>query len=184
MSEDSETEIINKTCHHCHKTYALTDDEFEIIFGYKSHDVPFNTCTKCRGKNRSKVKCDRCDMDVIEGEMTMHRTTEHCCRTHFNRQRAICEYCSHLEVSCMRCDAWLYNRPERVISLNEYIQNTEHGLRYIQNDLKTKLNNIEYRRKYKAIPDDEEINIDPSLQVYVANIDDGWVFNDGIDEYY
>ena len=146
MSEGSEPELIIKQCSHCHKKYTLTDDEFEIVFGYKEHDVPFKTCSKCRGKNKPKIKCDRCEMDVIEGEMTMHRETEHCRRTHYNKQKAICEFCSHLEVSCKRCEAWLYNCLENVIAINEYIKDNERGVGYIKSHLKTKLINIEYRK--------------------------------------
>ena len=83
--------------------------------------MPCKTCAKCRGKNKTKTKCDRCEMDVIEDEMTMHRATEHCRRTHYKKQKAICEFCSNLEVSCKRCEACLANRPCSVISLEEYI---------------------------------------------------------------
>jgi hypothetical protein len=104
-------------------------------------------------------------MDVIESEMTMHRVTEHCRRTHYNNRKAICEFCSHLEVSCKRCEARLPNCPDPVKSLDEYIKNNERGVPYITGDLQTKLGNIEYRRKYKEdnkdkIKEYNEINKD------------------------
>ena len=130
------------------------------------------------------MRCDRCEIDVIKGEMTMHRMTEHCRRTHYERQQAICEFCSHLEVSCKRCDAWLSNRPNLVKSLDDYIKNNEHGVLYIKHDLRTKLINIEYRRKYKDMPD-EEIPIDTSCPFYRANMEDiDGEFNDSFDGYY
>ena len=54
---------------------------------------------------------------------------------------------------------------------------------YIKDDLKTKLINIEYRRKYKDVPD-EEIPIDTSCPVYKAtmqNIDPDLELDDTCD---
>ena len=128
MSGEEDNDIITKHCKACHKTYTLNEYDFEIIFGYQKHDVPYKSCSKCRGRRKPKIKCDRCDMDVIDGEIVMHRWTEHCRRTHYKKQKAICEFCSHLEVSCKRCEAWLANRPDSVISLEEYIKNNELGV--------------------------------------------------------
>jgi hypothetical protein len=72
-------------------------------------------------------------------------------------------------VSCKRCDAWLYDCPESLIAINEYIKNTELGVRYIKSVLKTKLMNVEYRRKSKDMPD-EEIPVDTSCLFYKANM--------------
>ena len=172
-------DIIKIRCSNCKKKYTLTDYEFEITFGYKEHDVPYKTCNKCRGKNKTKITCDRCGMNVIEGEITMHRMTEHCCRTHYKKQKVICEFCSHLEeVSCKRCEAWLYNRPDNVIALDKYIKENELGEMYIKSDLKTKLKNIEYRKKYKDVPD-EEIPINTSCPFYTINVED-----DELNDYY
>jgi len=131
-----EDDIIKARCSNCKKKYSLTDDEFEIIFGYKELDVPFKTCSKCRGKNKTKIRRDICEMDVSEGEMTMYRTTEHCRRIQYEKPKAICDFCSHLEVSCKRCEARLSNRTDEVIPLEESIKNTELGVYYIKDDLK------------------------------------------------
>ena len=45
------------------------------------------------------------------------------------------------------------------------------GVYWIQNDLKTKLRNIEYRRQYQGVSDDE-IQIDTSCEFYKANVED------------
>ena len=55
-------------CLKCKKKYKTNEDNFDLYFGYKAHDVPFKTCIKCRGKNKPKIKCPRCQSDILPEE--------------------------------------------------------------------------------------------------------------------
>ena len=47
-------DIIKARCSSCKKKYSLTDDEFEIIFGYKELDVPCKHATNVVVKRKLK----------------------------------------------------------------------------------------------------------------------------------
>eukprot|EP00971_Amphidinium_carterae_P264111 5239615-Amphidinium_carterae.1 len=35
---------------------------FEVYFGYKTYNVPFKTCVECRGRDKTKIKCEKCGL--------------------------------------------------------------------------------------------------------------------------
>ena len=113
-------------CSNCKKKYKTNEDNFDVYFGYKAHDVPFKTCIKCRGKNKPKIKCPHCQLDILPEEEHMHKQSVYCRSIRYEQARTNCDVCCDKKSSCGRCK-WIWAAYEPLVKY--YTDNPEENVK-------------------------------------------------------
>jgi hypothetical protein len=88
-----ETVIVK--CSNCKKKYKTNEENFDVYFGYKNkQDEPFKTCFKCRSKGQPKTNCDRCGLEILPEEKSIHHGSVYCRKEALERHKKACTICS------------------------------------------------------------------------------------------
>eukprot|EP00971_Amphidinium_carterae_P117365 2324903-Amphidinium_carterae.1 len=74
-------------CSNCKKNYKVNENKFELYFGYKTYDVPFKTCVQCRGRNKTKIRCEKCGLGILPDEKHMHQESVYCRSVAFDKAK-------------------------------------------------------------------------------------------------